>query len=89
MRLKLPPAWGLDRGVVVGIDIGGTQCSVSIGAYGDSHYELIDRNQFATRPHRGPVEILAEIEDCVRAAISGQPEHQGHWDQLRRPDGRR
>ena len=74
MRLKLPPAWGLDRGVVVGIDIGGTQCSVSIGAYGDSHYELIGRNQFATRPQRGPVEILAEIENSVRAALSGQPD---------------
>ena len=73
MRLKLPPAWGLDRGVVVGIDIGGTQCSVSIGAYGDSHYELIDRNQFATRPHRGPAAILAEIENAVRAALSSQP----------------
>ncbi len=74
MRLKLPPAWGLDRGVVVGIDIGGTQCSVSIGAYGDGHYELIDRNQFATRPQRGPAEILAEIEDSARVALSGHPD---------------
>lgn len=74
MRLKLPPAWGLDRGVVVGIDIGGTQCSVSVGAYGDSHYELIGRNQFATRPQRGPAEILAEIENSARAALSGHPD---------------
>ena len=74
MRLKLPPAWGLDRGVVVGIDIGGTQCSVSTGAYGESHYELIDRNQFATRPQRGPAEILAEIENSARAALSGHPD---------------
>jgi glucokinase len=74
VRLKIPPAWDLDRGVVVGVDIGGTQCSVSIGAYGDGHFELIDRNQFATRSHRGPDQILAEIENAVRAALSGQPD---------------
>jgi glucokinase len=74
VRFKLPPAWDLGRGVVVGVDIGGTQCSVSTGSYKDGHFEVTDRNQFATRSHRGPDQILAEIENGVRTALSTQPD---------------
>lgn len=74
MRVKLPPAWDLGRGVVVGVDIGGTQCSVSTGSYEDGYFELTERNQFATRPQRGPDQILAEIENAVRAALSSRPD---------------
>jgi len=76
VRFKLPPAWDLGRGIVAGVDIGGTQCSVNIGTYEDGSFELTDRNQFATRAHRGPDRILAEIEDAVRAALSSRPDTQ-------------
>jgi glucokinase len=74
VRSKLPPAWDLGRGVVVGVDIGGTKCSVNIGTYEDGYFELTDRNQFPTRPRRGPDQILAEIEDDVRDALSSRPD---------------
>jgi glucokinase len=74
VSVKLPPTWDLGRGVVVGVDIGGTQCSVSTGSFSDGHFELTGRNQFATRPHRGPDQILAEVEDAVRAALTGRPD---------------
>jgi glucokinase len=70
----LPPAWDLSHGAVAGVDIGGTQCSVNVGTYGDGHFELVSRSQFPTHSRRGHDRILAEIEDGLRAALLRRPD---------------
>ena len=73
MKRALPAGWNLGSGVVAGVDIGGTQCSVNVGTYADGQFELVSRDQFATRAHRGPAAILAEIEACLGAALARRP----------------
>jgi glucokinase len=74
MRRRLPAAWDLGSGAVAGVDIGGTQCSVNVGSYQDGCFELVARKQFPTRSCRGHDQILAEIEDALRAALLSRPD---------------
>lgn len=73
MKRALPAGWDLGSGVVAGVDIGGTQCSVNVGTYADGQFELVSRDQFATRASRGPGAILAEIEARLQAALGRRP----------------
>lgn len=70
MKVPLPTSWPLgDEVSVVGVDIGGTQCSVNLGVCDGGAFELQSRAQFPTRSHRGPEPILAEIEGQIRALL--------------------
>jgi glucokinase len=55
--------------LVAGIDIGGTQCSVSLGRLVDGGLDLIWRDQFPTEARRGPAPILADLTDRLRHAL--------------------
>lgn len=69
MTFLLPTSWLFDAARVVGVDIGGTQCSVNLGVCHDGRFELLSRDQFATRSARGPDAILTEIEQRVRPLL--------------------
>lgn len=55
---------------VVGVDIGGTQCSVNLATLHGGEVNLVHREQFATQAARGPSVILAEVADRLSAAVA-------------------
>jgi glucokinase len=56
--------------VCIGVDIGGTKCSVVIG---DKNFDIKRKVVFETRSERGYIEILAEFKHTMRTLLNEFP----------------
>jgi glucokinase len=60
------------RQYLIGIDIGGTKCSVVWGGYQDGSITIVNKTSFATAISKGPDGILDEIITAVHKEINAQ-----------------
>lgn len=60
---------------LVGIDIGGTKCAVSLGEYRESDacpVSLVDKIRFDTNNQAGHADVIRRILDAVRNLLARQ-----------------
>lgn len=60
---------------LVGIDIGGTKCAVSLGEYRESDacpVSLVDKIRFDTNNQAGHTDVIRRILDAVRNLLARQ-----------------
>lgn len=55
--------------LVAGVDIGGTQCSVNVGCLAEDSFEVLSRQQFATKASRGAQGVLSEVTATLREVL--------------------
>lgn len=59
---------------VIGIDIGGTKCIISLAQWSGNRFRFLHIHRFLTEVQRGPEVILAEIEKYVATMVEFETE---------------
>ena len=54
---------------IMGIDIGGTKCSVVLGRYSNENIEITDKISFSTETELGPGYAMAKLFEAVEAVV--------------------